>query len=193
MWCGSALASSRAARRHVIEVSRPELDGSALNIPSFLSSASVIQEEYEFAIALLLVMFSVAPLAAQDDSEQQVRTVIQQFHAALEKRDVSGIERLVAADLVALENGHRNDGWQDFRDNHLLPEFAEPMPPGKWEFAKVRATPHMGWGYTKQLMTVSRKPGEQRQVLLWSVYVLERRENTWKIVLLDWSIRTLRP
>ena len=30
------------------------------------------------------------------------------------------IQALVSADVVVLENGHRNDGWTDFRDNHLI-------------------------------------------------------------------------
>ena len=29
---------------------------------------------------------------------------------------------LVSPDVVVLENGRRNDGWADFRDNHLIPE-----------------------------------------------------------------------
>ena len=60
---------------------------------------------------------------------------------------------------MVLENGHRNDGWADFRDNHLIPEFKEPAVPSKWEFVKVVTSSEMAWGYTKE---VSLRPPESR-------------------------------
>ena len=81
------------------------------------------------------------------------------------------------------ENGHRNDGWQDFRDNHLVPEMKEPKHPAKGTLVRLRATPEMAWGYMRP-RTVSH--------VLWSVYVLELRGQGWKIVSLDWSIAKQR-
>jgi hypothetical protein len=77
------------------------------------------------------------PFAAGAD-EAGVKGVIQQFQQALQRRDVAAIEALVSPDVVVLENGHRNQGWADFSDNHLIPEFRE--------FEKVVASSEMGWG-----------------------------------------------
>jgi ketosteroid isomerase-like protein len=95
--------------------------------------------------------------------------------------------------LVVFENGHRNDGWKDFRDNHLLPEMKEPAPPSRSEIIRIAATQDMGWGYTKTEMTLTRRTGEKAEATLWSVYVLEKRNGSWKIVLLDWSMRVQPP
>lgn len=141
-------------------------------------------------LLFLLLVTSVPVLAASPEAE--VRAVIQSFQDALAERSVAKIEKLVAPELVALENGGRNDGWQYFRDHHLIPEFEHPMPPAKWEFIKVSAAPGMAWGYTRTVMKVG-PPENQRDILLWSVFVLERRQGEWKIVLLDWSLKTSRP
>lgn len=110
------------------------------------------------------------------------------FERALQDHDVPGIAALVADDIVVFENGHRNDGWQDFRDNHLVPEMSGPRHPVKGTPVKLRATPQMAWGYTRtELFASSAKPRTVTHVL-WSVYVLELRREGWKIVSLDWSI-----
>jgi ketosteroid isomerase-like protein len=143
---------------------------------------------------LLLVFMSLCFCAvAQDQSghESAVRSVIEHFEDGLAKRDLKKIEAVVADDLVVLENGHRNDGWQDFRDHHLIPEMKEPAHPQTNEIIKVSATPQMGWGYTKTLTPITRKSGEKATVELWSVYVVEKRESGWRVVLLDWSIRVV--
>ena len=147
-----------------------------------------------FATVLLAISASLlhstdAPVA----SEEQVRAVIQQFEQGLRDRDLAKIESVVADDMVALENGHRNDGWKDFRDNHLLPEMKEPAPPSRTEIIRIAATQDMGWGYTKTEMTLTRRTGEKAEATLWSVYVLEKRSGSWKIVLLDWSMRIQPP
>lgn len=147
-----------------------------------------------FATVLLAISASLlhstdAPVAP----EEQVRAVIQQFEQGLRDRDLAKIESVVADDMVALENGHRNDGWKDFRDNHLLPEMKEPAPPSRSEIIKVTAGSEMAWGYTKTEMELTRRTGEKANATLWSVYVLEKRNAKWKIVMLDWSMRVLRP
>jgi len=121
--------------------------------------------------------------------EDEVRSVIQRFEQGVAARDVAQIEPLVASDLVVLENGGRNDGWADFRDNHLVPEFEEPAPPSKTEIVKIVATPQMGWGYTRTDMTVTRRNGQKAEAVLWAVYVVEKRAQGWKLVLLDWSFK----
>lgn len=141
----------------------------------------------------LLVLVAVSPVFvfASDAADAEVKNVIQRFQEALERHDVGAISELVSPDVVVLENGHRNNGWADFRDNHLLPEFKEPARPSKWELVKVAASSEMAWGYTKQTIDATGKDGKPAGYLVWSVYVLQKAGSTWKLAMLDWSVRRL--
>ena len=104
------------------------------------------------AVALVTLVLALGLGAFQtrgSSPEDEVRNVIQRFEQGLAERDVAKLESLAAPDLVVLENGGRNDGWADFRDHHLIPEFKEPAPPSKTAMVKIVATPQMGWGYTR--------------------------------------------
>ncbi|HEV2022574.1 MAG TPA: nuclear transport factor 2 family protein [Terriglobales bacterium] len=145
-------------------------------------------------IVLAAVVLAWMPLYGQNRGpEAEVRRVIEQFEQGLAERNVAQLEPLVASDLVVLENGGRNDGWVDFRDHHLIPEFQEPAPPSKAQVVKIVASPQMGWGYTRTDMTLTRKSGQKVEAVLWSVYVVEKRAEGWKLVLLDWSFKVQPP
>ncbi len=145
------------------------------------------------ALTLALVLGLAAFQTQSSNPQDDVRGVIERFEQGLAERDLSKIEPLMAADLVAFENGHRNDGWADFRDHHLVPEMKEPPPPMKSQLVHISMTPGMAWGYTKTTMTLTRKNGEKVEATLWSVYVLEKREDQWKITMLDWSFKVPSP
>jgi ketosteroid isomerase-like protein len=145
----------------------------------------------QVCLAFFLAAVSPATLAAGGAQTTEVEGVIRQFHRAIDRHDVAAIEALVSPDVVVLENGHRNDGWADFRDNHLIPEFKEPATPSTWEFVKVTAGSEMAWGYTKQTISATGKDGKPVGYLVWSAYVLQKAGPAWKVVLLDWSVRRL--
>jgi ketosteroid isomerase-like protein len=139
-------------------------------------------------LATILIVFAVllstaAAQTAKSGPEQAIAT----FEQGLAERKVELIEKVVAPDLVVLENGGRNDGWADFRDNHLIPEMAEPAPAAKPELLKLSVKGEMAWAYTRTSFQSTRR-GQKREVVIWSAYVLEKREGAWKIVLLDWSV-----
>ncbi|HUQ49146.1 MAG TPA: nuclear transport factor 2 family protein [Terriglobales bacterium] len=144
-------------------------------------------------IAISCMVSLVSAQTTGPAGEVAVRRVIHQFEEGLSKRDLSKIEPLMAADLVALENGHRNDGWTDFRDHHLVPEMKEPAPESKTELVKIKVSKEIAWAYTKTDMQMAGKDGDKVNLLLWSTYILEKRGKEWKIVLLDWSMRRLKP
>lgn len=144
-----------------------------------------------FLILLLSFAATSAASYAADRGDNGVKSVIQQFQQALESHDVAAIGALVSPDVVVLENGHRNQGWVDFRDNHLIPEFKEPAAPSKWEFVKVVTGSEMAWGYTKQTIDQTGKDGKHVAYLVWSAYVLQKIGPTWKVVLLNWSVTQL--
>jgi len=126
----------------------------------------------------------IASLFGSSPSAQtEIEDIVRRFHQALQERDVKSIEVLVDENLVVFENGERNDGWADFRDNHLVPELQEPAPQSTWELIKVKASAEQGWAYTRETMSSARGT----RMVLWSVFVLEKRGAEWKIVLLDWS------
>ena len=142
-------------------------------------------------LALFLVAVSSATLAGEGEEKTEVKSVVQRFHQALDRHDVVAIEALVSADIVVLENGHRNDGWPDFRDNHLIPEFKEPATASKWEFLKVAASSEMAWAYTKETINATGSDGKPAEYLVWSAYVLQKAGPAWKVVLLNWSVMRL--
>ena len=142
-----------------------------------------------FSVVVVTVISTT--LFAADSADTEVKGVLQKFHEAVERHDIAAVGGLVAPDIVVLENGHRNDGWADFRDNHLVPEFKEPTEPSKWEFVKVVVGSDMAWGYTKETIDVTGKDGKHAGYLVWSAYVLQKSVPTWKVVLLNWSVRRL--
>lgn len=136
-------------------------------------------------LALACACLPLAALAQSQVAEPQA--AIAQFERGLQQRKLALIEQVVAPDIVVLENGERNNGWPDFRDNHLVPEMAEPATPAQPELLRIHATSDMAWAYTRTTFASARR-GQKREITVWSAYVLERRPDGWKIVLLDWSV-----
>ena len=143
-------------------------------------------------LSLALVIFGGGGTIAEDaknKDENQVKKVIHEFEDGLNKKELSRIEAVVDADIVVFENGHRNNGWIDFRDNHLVPEMKESGLEVKSGLVKLTVSKDIAWAYTSAHFILSGAQGATRQAELWSVYVLEKRKGQWKIVLLDWSMR----
>ena len=140
-------------------------------------------------VAILLI--AVVPLLAQSgrEPETDVREVIAQFEAALQKHDLQAIEALVSPDLVVFENGHRNDGWQDFREHHLLPEFKSSRTQYRTEVVRIEVTPSLAWGYSRMNRTYI--AGKDDRPDVWTIYVLRKSQGGWKIAVLDWSVRRI--
>ena len=144
---------------------------------------------FAFLVAGTIIVPAQSSPRAQ---ESTVLAVVKSFEAGLQSRDLRQIEKSVSDDIVVFENGHRNDGWADFRDNHLAHELQEPAPPMKTELVKSKISSNMAWVYTHSEFPVKTKAGTEATATLWSVYILEKRAAGWKIVLLDWSIRVPR-
>jgi len=145
--------------------------------------------------AVAICMFAGAGWSQESPAtpaDREPAALVARFERALQGRDVPGIAELVADEIVVFENGHRNDGWSDFRDNHLIPEMKEPAPPVKSQLLKVVTTPGMAWAYTRADIFQGREAGQKASHRLWSVYVLEKREGRWKITVLDWSMAKLK-
>lgn len=138
-------------------------------------------------VAILLIV--LVPVLAQSgrEADTDVREVITRFEAALQNHDVQAIEALVSPDIVVFENGHRNDGWRDFRDHHLLPEFKHSSTKYGAEIVRVEVAPSLAWGYSRMNRAYVHKKDNTPDV--WTVYVLRKNGATWKIAVLNWSVR----
>ena len=70
-----------------------------------------------------------APLVESEWSpaETEVVAALTAYHAALTSRDATAPEKFVLADerFLMIEGKHLNQGWADYRDNHLTPELAD--------------------------------------------------------------------
>lgn len=142
------------------------------------------------ALATIALMATTAYVQASPKSsdETQVRQSVEQFERGLSERKLELIEPIVAPDVVVFENGHRNDGWADFRDHHLVPEMAEPSPPSQHEVIRVKAGADVAWAYTRTTAQMKRANGTTAELLIWSIYIFEKRAGEWRLVSLDWSI-----
>jgi ketosteroid isomerase-like protein len=140
---------------------------------------------------LSALLIASATLLAQNsrDPEAGVREVINRFEAGLQQHDLQAIEALVAPDIVVFENGRRNDGWQDFRDHHLLPEFKAHSTPYRTEIVRIEATPSLAWGYSR--MNRAYPPKKDNTPDVWTMYALRREGTGWKIAMLGWSVRRI--
>ena len=139
---------------------------------------------------LVLAVLSAAcsnAFAQPGHSQDDLRSTITQFEEALQKRNLSQIEKLVAPDIVVFENGMRNNGWPDFRDHHLIPEFREPAAVTRTEFVRSETSGKMAWAYTHSELSTE-KDGKLIKLMLWSVYVLQRDAQRWKIHVINWSV-----
>ncbi|VAV93313.1 hypothetical protein MNBD_ALPHA06-1573, partial [hydrothermal vent metagenome] len=92
------------------------------------------------AAALLLSPIALADPAKQDNhapaqqsnlSQEQVNVVkaLQGYSAGINAKNVAQMEKYLAVEgteLTMFEGSGMNVGWADYRDHHLVPEFANP-------------------------------------------------------------------
>ncbi len=131
---------------------------------------------------LCCLLFLLLPWPASAETpESEVRAVITAYHDALADRNIAHLQKTVGSDVVSFENGSRREGWEQFRDRRLLPQFSHPAPATHWEIVKLSASADIAWAYTKSLVASPHKG----DAVVWTVFVLERRGKEWKIVLVD--------
>src|SRR5262249_41319935 len=103
--------------------------------------------------------------------------------------DTKTIEGLVSPDIVVFENGHRNDGWPDFRNHHLLPQFKASSEKYKTELVRVETTPRLAWVYSKMNRSYRSRRDDTPDV--WAIYILRKDAIGWRLAMVDWSVRRL--
>jgi len=93
------------------------------------------------ASALALATTLVAlPLGAETASEKEIRTWIQSYDAAFNSKDLERLAAFYDAEVTIFEGGETNNGWVDYRDNHIGPELKEME---NLEFSHGEVAPHV--------------------------------------------------
>lgn len=75
-------------------------------------------------VALLCVSISVEASAQQSDRAGAI-AILSSYKSAIERLDITGIERLFAPNAVVIESGKVEGNFQAYRDHHLGPEVKE--------------------------------------------------------------------
>lgn len=75
-------------------------------------------------LAAICFTVSAAASAQQPDSEGAA-AVLSSYKTAIERLDISGVERLFAPDAVVIESGKVEGNFDAYRDHHLGPELKE--------------------------------------------------------------------
>lgn len=126
--------------------------------------------------------------------EGAIRKVLADYQAAMESRKVEKLAAVVTDDLLILEGTHKNDGWADYRDNHVGPEMAE------WTEFKIvgpvisRLEISGDLAYAVQQATITIVTAKEPVVLLSAdTFVLGKTDKGWKIKHIHMSGKRVGP
>ena len=129
-------------------------------------------------------LFWVSDVSAQTADEKAVTNVLMQQAAAVEKGDLTILEKLWANDesVTVFESGHANYGWKDYRENHLGPELKE-FKNTKYAFSdlKVKVDGKTAWATFKYTISAEMKERKIEGSGLGTA-ILEKRGGKWVIV-----------
>ncbi len=84
--------------------------------------STIIASKALIAAALLSIS---ATAAAQQPDKQGAAAVLSSYKSAIERLDITGVEKLFAPDAVVIESGKVEGNFTAYRDHHLGPELKE--------------------------------------------------------------------
>lgn len=123
-------------------------------------------------------------VSAQTDEVKAVTDVLTQEAAAVEKGDLTTLDKLWANDesVTVFESGHANYGWNDYRNTHLAPELKE-FKNTKYAFSdlKVKVDGKTAWATFKYTLAAEMGARKVESGGL-ATAVLEKRDAKWRIV-----------
>lgn len=77
-------------------------------------------------LAAGLSLLSTSPLRGEEPAAgHQISEWLEAYDAAFNSRDVERLSAFYHPQVTIFEGGTTNDGWADYRDNHLGPELKE--------------------------------------------------------------------
>ena len=90
--------------------------------------------------AVVAVMLASAPARAETEGERSIKTWLVSFDAAFNSKDLGRLAAFYHPDVTIFEGGETNNGWADYRDNHIGLELKEF---GSLEFSHAHVVPHI--------------------------------------------------
>lgn len=91
-------------------------------------------------LALLALAAAWTVTAHEADATATITAWLQSYDAAFKARDLERLAAFYHTDVTIFEGGSTNDGWADYRDNHLGPELKEFEG---LEFGHFNVMPHV--------------------------------------------------
>ena len=91
------------------------------------------------ALAFAMTLMA-GPLRAETAAERVIKAWIQSYDAAFNSKDLKRLAAFYHPDVTIFEGGETNNGWVDYRDNHIGPELNEME---NLDFSHVEAVPHV--------------------------------------------------
>lgn len=91
-------------------------------------------------LGMLVALGAVPSFASERGAVQEIKRWLESFDAALSTRDVARLAPFYDPDVTIFEGGETNDGWADYRDNHIGPELREFE---RLEFSRTNVRPHL--------------------------------------------------
>lgn len=92
-------------------------------------------------MAAAIVAAAGVPLRAQTkDGGEGIKAWLQSYDAAFNAKDLARLATFYHPDVTIYEGGSVNDGWADYRDNHLGPELNEFL---EVQYSHAGVTPHV--------------------------------------------------
>ena len=140
---------------------------------------------YKFVVSLVIVLLTIpVRVWAGGDEEAKVRDVVLANAAAFERGDFDGIAKVWAHDenIVVIESGHVEVGWQEFGEKHLKPELGIlKNVVYKLDDLRVRVNGNAAWASFTYNFEAD---VQDRHIVSQGVgtMVLEKREGRWLIV-----------
>jgi hypothetical protein len=142
---------------------------------------------FKLMTATLFLIFAIDPQQASAGTynvELAVRNTIADFETALEKRDQSSIQKLVAADVVVVGTDGVTLGWVDLLDKYLVPHSHNiERKNDRSSIERVEISCDVAWVYSRK-RSVSH-PGTE----IWTVYILKQKSHAWKISAWSWGTK----
>lgn len=127
---------------------------------------------------------------AHDQDQAAVRSVLQQYKAAIERLDARGTDRLFATDSAIFETGGVEGNYAYYLAHHLTPELAEFK---SFRFSnykiEVRFVGPVALATESYSYRIETKKGEVAERLGVATSVLTKAGGSWKILSMHNSAR----
>ena len=137
----------------------------------------------------------IPPLRAQAVEEAAVRRVVAAVASLQEANDIAGMDTLFGSDpwVEIIEGSGVNQGWTDYRNNHLKPELAE-MQHLRFRFFDIapQLRGNVAWAPFRYELAAGTPTGHV-EVEGRGTAILERRGKRWLVVHLHTSGRRKTP